>query len=81
MLAAISIYSCQKPIDIQATTTNANILVVEGLINVSDSTKIKLSRTVVIGNKNTANPERGATVTIETAQATVATLQEKVKGT
>lgn len=78
----IAFYGCQKPIDIKATTTNANILVVEGLINAGiDLTTIKLSRTVIIGNKNTANPEGGATVTIENAQATVATLKEVAKGT
>jgi hypothetical protein len=77
----IAIYSCQKPLDLKATTTNANILVVEGLINAgTDITTIKLSRTVIIDNKNTANPEGGATVTIENAQATVATLKEIVKG-
>ncbi len=80
-MAIILFYSCQKPIDIKTTTTNANILVVEGLINIADSTTIKLSRTVVVGNKNTANPEGGATISIETAQATVAILQEKAKGT
>ena len=78
----IAFHSCQKPIDLKATTTNANILVVEGLINAgTDLTTIKLSRTVIIGNKNTANPEGGATITIENAQATVATLKEIVKGT
>ncbi|RZA01600.1 MAG: DUF4249 domain-containing protein [Sphingobacteriaceae bacterium] len=77
----IALYGCQKPIDIKTTATNYNILVVEGLINVADSTKISLSRTVTIGNKTTANPEQGATVTIETAQATIATLKEIVKGT
>jgi hypothetical protein len=78
----IAFYSCQKPIDLKATTTNANILVVEGLINAgTDLTTIKLSRTVIIGNKNAANPEGGATITIENAQATVATLKEIAKGT
>jgi hypothetical protein len=78
----VAFYSCQKPIDLKATTTNANILVVDGLINAgTDLTTIKLSRTVIIGNKNTANPEGGATITIENAQATVATLKEIVKGT
>jgi hypothetical protein len=81
-ITLIIFYSCQKPIDIKATTTNANILVVEGLINVqTDSTKIKLSRTVVIGNKTTTNPEGLATVSIETAQGTVVTLKEIAKGT
>jgi hypothetical protein len=75
-------YSCKKPLNLIATTTNANILVVEGLINVgTDSTKIKLSRTVVIGNKTTANPEGNATVSIENAQGTVTTLKEITKGT
>lgn len=81
MFGIAAFYSCQKPIDIKTTTTNFNILVVEGLINVADSTKINLSRTVIIGNKTTANPEIGATVTIETAQAAIATLTEKAKGT
>jgi hypothetical protein len=81
-VAIILFYSCQKPINLKATTTNANILVVEGLINAgTDLTTIKLSRTVTIGNKTTANPEGGATITIENAQATVATLKEIVKGT
>ncbi len=82
LVLAVLFYSCQKPIDIKATTTNANILVVEGLINAgADITTINLSRTVIIGNKTTANPEGGATVTIEDAQATVALLKETVKGT
>jgi hypothetical protein len=60
----VAFYSCQKPIDIKATTTNINVLVVEGLINAgTDLTTIKLSRTVTIGNKTTANPEGGATIT------------------
>lgn len=80
-IVIIAFYSCQKAINLQATTTNANILVVEGLINVADSTKINLSRTVIIGNKIIANPVLAAIVTIENAQATVATLTEKVKGT
>lgn len=82
LVLVILFYSCQKPIDIKANTTNANILVVEGLINAgSDITNITLSRTVIIGNKATANPEGGATVSMEDAQATVATLKETVKGT
>lgn len=81
LMLIITFYSCQKPIDLKATTTNANILVVEGFINVADSTKIKLSRTVIIGNKTIANPEGSATITIENAQATVVTLIEIAKGT
>jgi hypothetical protein len=80
-IAITAFYSCQKPIDLKATTTNVNILVVDGLINAgSDITTIKLSRTVTLGNKTIANPEGGATITIENAQATVAILKEVIKG-
>jgi len=82
IILVTTLYGCQKPIDLKATTTNANILVVEGLINSgTDSTKIKLSRTVIIGNKTAANPEGLAAVSIETAQATVVVLKEIAKGT
>lgn len=80
IMGVATFYSCQKPIDLKATTTNANILVVEGFINTADSTKISLSRTVVIGNKTTANPEGGATITLENATGTVSPLIEKSKG-
>ena len=78
----LTINGCRKPLDIKTTATNVNLLVVDGMINIgADSTKIKLSRTVIIGNKVTANPEGNALVTIENAQATVATLKEITKGT
>jgi hypothetical protein len=82
IMVVIAFASCRKTLDIPAITTNANILVVEGLINIgADSTKIKLSRTVVIGNKKTANPEANALVTIENAQGMIATLKQTVAGT
>jgi hypothetical protein len=73
-------YSCQKPINLAATTTNAKILVVEGFINTADSTKISLSRTVTIGNKTTAAPELNAQVTLENATGVVSTLQHLGNG-
>src|ERR1700744_1418031 len=42
-----------------------NFLVVEGIINISDSTYITLSRTVGLTAKTTVKPELKATVTIE----------------
>jgi hypothetical protein len=76
------IYGCTTSYTPPSTTTNANILVVEGLINTgADSTFIYLSRTVTIANKTTANPETKATVTVENAQGTVGSLSETVKGT
>jgi len=72
---------CIKPYMPPSTTANANVLVVDGLINTADSTIILLSRTVIITNKTTANPETKATITIENATSTVYTLTETVKGT
>lgn len=80
-ITAGSFAGCVKPYIPSTTTTNANILVVEGLINTSDSTIIKLSRTVIIANKTTVSPETKAVITIENAQATVSALTETVKGT
>ena len=59
--------ACKEPFTPSVTTTNNNLLVVEGFINSgSDSTIIKLSRTAVIGDTNTiTKPEMGAVVTVE----------------
>jgi hypothetical protein len=73
--------ACQKPFLPSVTTTNANILVIEGLINPADSTIVNLSRTVAIANKTTKSPETKAVVTIENAKSTVYTLSETTKGT
>src|SRR5476651_752682 len=73
--------SCTKPYTPATSTTNLGILVVEGLINTADSTIVKLSRTVTIGNKTTVSPETKAIIVIENAQSTVFTLTETVKGT
>ena len=57
---------CKKPFNPTIIATNSNYLVVEGVINTGqDSTIIKLSRTVNISDKITANPEPGARVTVE----------------
>jgi hypothetical protein len=75
------IYSCQKLYNPATTVTNANVLVVEGLINTgTDTTKIKLSRTVIIANKTTANSETKAVVTVEDAQNNTHALTETAKG-
>src|SRR5476649_2309023 len=72
---------CVKPYTPTTTTTNVNVLVVEGLINTSDSTIIKLSRTVIIANKTTLNPETKAVINIEDQQNNAYPLTETVKGT
>src|ERR1700743_2154350 len=72
ILTAIAIitFGCTKPFSPTSVSTNANILVVEGFINTGDSTIIQLSRTVIIANKTTANPETKAIITVENAQGT-----------
>ncbi|WP_295675377.1 DUF4249 domain-containing protein [uncultured Mucilaginibacter sp.] len=69
ILMTMIIISCKKPYDPPVVNSNSNYLVVEGQINTgSDSTVIKLSRTVNISNKFTLNPEVDAVVTIESDQ-------------
>ncbi len=80
-LLLFALLSCRKPYDPPAITTNVNYLVVEGLINTgSDSTIIKLSRTVQIGAQTTANPELHASVTVLSSANTIYPLKETGNG-
>ncbi|MES2376199.1 MAG: DUF4249 domain-containing protein [Bacteroidota bacterium] len=79
--AIIVVFGCRKAFNPVIDTADVNILVVEGMVNTgTDSTIIKLSRTVPIGNKTTVSSETKAVVTIETAQATILTLTENARG-
>ncbi len=62
----VAVLGCKKPYNPTIVATNNNYLVVEGTINTgSDSTIFRLSRTVNVSSTVTINPEKGATVTIE----------------
>lgn len=77
----LSLVACKERFTPQTTSVNSNILVVEGFINAgADSTIIRLTRTVTLGNKNTLNPETGATVSVETSANDTRPLVEKEKG-
>jgi hypothetical protein len=79
--AIVIAFGCRKAFNPIIDQTDLSILVVEGMVNTgTDSTIIKLSRTVPVGNKTTASPEIKAVVTIENEQATVLTLTESGKG-
>ncbi|RZL63420.1 MAG: DUF4249 domain-containing protein, partial [Pedobacter sp.] len=66
IVSILGLSACKESFSPDVTTLNSNILVVEGFINTGgDSTKFKLSRTVVVADKNIGNPENGATVTVE----------------
>ena len=57
---------CKKPYNPPVISTTNSYLVVEGIINSgSDSTIIKLSKTVKLSDKTAINPLLGATVTVE----------------
>ena len=64
-MIAIIVIACKQSYTPPAITANANYLVVEGLININDSTFINLSRTVRVMSASTVKPELKATVTIE----------------
>ena len=76
-----ALISCRKPYNPPATSSPNSYLVVEGVINAgSDSTVIKLSRTVKISNAVTVNPETGDVVTVESDQNYNYSLQETHPG-
>ncbi len=60
-----SIWSCKKPYSPTIITQAPNYLVVEGFINSSDSTTIKLSRTAQLADTAKSKPELGAVILIE----------------
>lgn len=80
VLFAISLATCKTPYTPAPITANNSYLVVEGLINITDSTYINLSRSVNIAAKSTVKPELKATVTIESNQGNSYPLKELGKG-
>ena len=56
---------CREPYNPPPVQTITNYLVVEGLINANDSSKITLSRTRPLTDANGVSPELLAVVTLE----------------
>jgi hypothetical protein len=81
LTVALLAAACKTPYTPAPTTAVTNYLVVEGLINISDSTYIKLSRTVNISSSATTKPELKATVTIESNAGNSYALKELGSGT
>ena len=81
LIFTTAVAACKKPYTPPAVAAAGSYLVVEGVINGgSGTTIIKLSRTVNLLNKVTANPVLGALVTVEGDQNTVYTLNETTGG-
>jgi len=73
--------ACKKPYSPPAVTSPGSYLVVEGVINAgSDSTIIKLSRTVSISSAITTKPESSAILTVESDQNVIYPLTETTNG-
>jgi hypothetical protein len=81
ILLLVLIASCKVPYSPAPITAVNNFLVVEGMINISDSTFIKLSRTVNVMSASTTNPELKAVITIESNTGTSYPLKEVGNGT
>jgi len=75
-----SLSACKTPYTPAPITATSNYLVVEGLININDSTFINLSRTVNLSSKTATKAELKATVTIESNQGASYALKELGKG-
>ncbi|TWI97064.1 uncharacterized protein DUF4249, partial [Mucilaginibacter frigoritolerans] len=66
LVLTIVVISCKKPYNPPVITAPGSYLVVEGVINAgSDSTIIKLSRTVNLSSGTTNNPETGAAIIVQ----------------
>lgn len=81
ILFAGLVVSCKKPFNPPATTSPSNYLVVEGVINGStDSTIIKLSRTVNIAQNVSSNLETKAQLNVEDMVGNIYPLKEASPG-
>lgn len=81
LLLTTVLYCCKKPYTPAVLAAKNSYLVVEGIIDIgTDSTVVKLSRTVNIANVVTTNAVAQATVTIESDQNDKYTLAEIKKG-
>ncbi|MGZ3752414.1 MAG: DUF4249 domain-containing protein, partial [Mucilaginibacter sp.] len=79
LIAATSVFGsgCKKPYDPPAVAANGNYLVVEGLINSgTDSTFIKLNRTIKLSSKSAPKSELNAIVSVESSTNSSYPLQE-----
>lgn len=75
------LFSCKEAFNPKINPISNNLLVVEGFINTgSDSTIIKLNRSVKLADQKVLNPEVGATVSIESETNQIYLLKEKDKG-
>jgi hypothetical protein len=82
MILLTSLFGCRKPYNPPAIASPASYLVVEGVINAgSDSTTIKLSRTVNLSNANAVNPVNNATVFVQSDQGISYPLTQTSSGT
>jgi hypothetical protein len=82
LIFLISTIGCKKPYNPPAIIAPGSYLVVEGVIDSgSDSTIIKLSRTVNLSSKVTVNPITGGVVTVESDQNDTYLLTEITNGT
>ncbi len=77
LIIAFFIVGCKKPYNPPVINSPNSYLVVDGVINSgSDSTIIKLSRTVNLSSSTTVNPVTGGILAVESDQNTIYPLQE-----
>ena len=78
-----SLFACKKPYTPAIIASNPGYLVVEGIVNSgSDSTTIKLSRTISLASDSSKNvPETGARIMVESSKNDQYSLKETNAGT
>src|SRR5580692_817948 len=79
-IAVGSLSTCKTPYTPAPITAVNNYLVVEGLIDINDSTFISLSRTVGVMSASTVKPELKATISIQSNQGNSYPLTEVGNG-
>ncbi|HSB93113.1 MAG TPA: DUF4249 domain-containing protein [Flavitalea sp.] len=81
LLVLFAVLSCKESYDIPIAAARTNTLVVEGVINSSGATNIKLSRSAALPDTSSIHIETGASVSVESEGGAFTVLPEITPGT
>ena len=81
LLLAFIPFSCKEAYEVPINAARTNNLVVEGIINLQDTTEFRLSRSAALADTSVITPETGAQILVESDNGFSFPLYESAAGT
>jgi hypothetical protein len=81
LLFLLQLSNCKEKYNPEVKSINQSYLVVDGNLNPTDTTFIRLSKTIPVDTTIKLNPEQGASVTVEGKDNSIYPLSELISGT